>query len=63
MQHSGETCRVAEGTILGMFRELNSDEVADFRAWADEQPEGTKVDSNWHPVSQDQLFITGKGVE
>jgi hypothetical protein len=62
IEHSGQTCRVVEGTVSGMFRQLTDDEVAEFRSWANDQPMGTEIKPVYHPVSQDQLFITGKGV-
>lgn len=63
IEHSGEVCRVADDTFPGMFKTLTPDEVGDYRAWADEQPEGTIIKPVYHPVVQDQLFINGKGKE
>lgn len=61
--HSGERCRVVDDTPAGLFKVLDAEGVAAFRAWADDQPEGTVIEPIWHPVAQDQLFITSKGVE
>lgn len=63
VEHSGQVCRVVDNTMLGMFRELDVEEACNFRAGADECPEGTIIKALWHPIYQDQLFINGKGVE
>jgi len=63
VEHSGQSLYVADATVDGMFRSLSPEEACDFRAWADEQDEGVKINPLWHPVVQDQLFISGRGIE
>ncbi len=65
IEHSGETCQVMDATPtgIGQFQQLNKEEVVEFRASADEQPDGVRIEPIWHPVFQDQMFINGKGVE
>jgi len=49
--------------ISTLFRPLDDEEKQDFIEWAEEQPEGVQVNPVWHPIVQDYLFRTGKGVE
>lgn len=46
----------------GTFRSLGPDEVADFRAHARLMPKGVTVDPVWHPIVQDELLTSGRGV-
>lgn len=44
----------------GLFRKLDETEESKFRTWARTQPDGVQINPLWHPVVQDELFITGK---
>jgi hypothetical protein len=60
---NGDYLRVHPDTLdCGMFRTLDESEQTAFRAWASAQPRGTTVSPLWHPIAQDQLLTTGRGV-
>jgi hypothetical protein len=41
-----------------LFRDLNEDEVADFKQWARDNYElGTDISSIWHPVCQEECRL------
>jgi hypothetical protein len=56
--------RVVEPTLdIGLFRRLDDAEERQFIAWAKAQPDGVKVSPLWHPVVQNELLLSGRGVE
>lgn len=47
----------------GLFRKLDEAEETQFIMWAKAQPQGIQVNPTWHPSVQNELLLSGRGVE
>ena len=63
ISNSRRMCKVVDATEPGLFVDLTEDEIKEYKEWANKQPKGTTISPVWHPVTQDQLFVSGKGME
>ena len=61
VEFQGEKLLVHPDTQLILFRELNEVDREEFVKWAWRQTEGNKVSPLWHPVTQNELLVSGRG--